>query len=461
MSAIARKTAVIFGSSAGLDQIAEFGSLAAGTPAFTTDPAVIQSLSNYTEGWFGAVIGGNSPAIEDMNALCYLFSYQIAYLLQAGIPVWDSGTTYFTGNFVSDGSGSLYYSLINNNLNNTPASSPSDWQSFPQSVSSSNELINLGLNVSVSSNAMTIALKQENGSTNPSTGTAAVSIGFRSATGSSGAYTVAQVTSALSIVIPSGASLGQTNAVNQYVWVYAINNGGTVDLCVSGVNLFQDNSIQSTTAITSGATSGSVLYSNSSYSNLPIRLIARLLVNETVAGTWASNTTDVVLAPKPYPTMTDWVSYTITVTGSSSNPTQGTGVTKTSFWRRNGDSVEIMHNYVQTGAGSAGSGTYLFNLPSGQTANTTLVNTTNNGNLAGGTCVGTGFFSTTSAATTNAAVPGFVTLWDSTHMAVTDISGAFNQRSVVGSSEYSYANTAVWHTFNAKIPILGWSTFGP
>jgi hypothetical protein len=117
MAKIARKTQLQFGGSATGTQIAQFGSLAAGTPAFTTDPAVIQSLANYLTGWFGAVMGGNSPAIEDMNALCYLFAYQIAYGMQAGIPEWDAGTTYYIGSMVNV-AGSIYVSKTNANLNN-------------------------------------------------------------------------------------------------------------------------------------------------------------------------------------------------------------------------------------------------------------------------------------------------------------------------------------------------------
>lgn len=129
MSKVARKTNLLFGSSAGINQIAQFGSLAAGSSAFTTDPAVIQSLSNYLAGWFNAIVGPNSPAIEDMNALCYLFSYQLSYMLQTGVPEWDSGTTYYQGSFVSDtgGAGLIYVSLTNANLNNA-VSSATNWQ---------------------------------------------------------------------------------------------------------------------------------------------------------------------------------------------------------------------------------------------------------------------------------------------------------------------------------------------
>lgn len=131
MAKIARKTQLAFGSSAGVNQIGQFGSYAAGSVAYTTDPAVIQALSNYLTGWFGAVVGGNSPAIEDMNALCFLFAYQLGYVLQQGVGEWDSGTTYYAGSIVQDagGLGNLYVSLTNTNLNNA-LSSTTNWKSI-------------------------------------------------------------------------------------------------------------------------------------------------------------------------------------------------------------------------------------------------------------------------------------------------------------------------------------------
>lgn len=130
MSRLTRYTQQIFGSTAGLNQMAEFGSLAASDPQLysgsTITPAIIQTLSNYLSGWFGAVMGGNSPAIEDMNSLCYLFAYQLAYILQAGVPEWDSGTTYYTGDLVQS-SGILYVSLSDTNLNNNPTSDTTHW----------------------------------------------------------------------------------------------------------------------------------------------------------------------------------------------------------------------------------------------------------------------------------------------------------------------------------------------
>lgn len=138
MSKILRKVQKIFGSSAAPNQIARFGSLAAGSPTFTTDPAVIQSLGNYLSGWFGAVIGANSPAIEDMNALCYLFAYQLSYVMQTGVPEWDATTIYFKGSLVNDGNGVLYVSLTDNNTGNA-LSSLANWT--VQQTSSYNKII--------------------------------------------------------------------------------------------------------------------------------------------------------------------------------------------------------------------------------------------------------------------------------------------------------------------------------
>lgn len=131
MAKITRKTAKLFASNAGVNQVGEFGSFQVGSPAFTTDPAVIQSLSAYLVGWFAAVSGPNSPCIEDMNAVCLVFAYQLAYLMQEGISEWDSGTTYFKGSLVTDtgGLGLVYKSLTDNNLNNvvTQSNTQTNW----------------------------------------------------------------------------------------------------------------------------------------------------------------------------------------------------------------------------------------------------------------------------------------------------------------------------------------------
>lgn len=121
MSKLLRYDQKVFGSTAQAGQISKFGSLQAGVPetysGATVTPDNIQALSNYLTGWFGSIMANNSPTVEDFNAICYLFTYQVAYLCQRGVPEWCAGTTYYTGSVVTDSSGNMYKSLIDNNLN--------------------------------------------------------------------------------------------------------------------------------------------------------------------------------------------------------------------------------------------------------------------------------------------------------------------------------------------------------
>ena len=67
--------------------VAVFGSLKAGSPAFSSNPDDIQSLPAYGAGWAGATVLNQAPALQDMNALQYLFSRQLKYLFQEGIQI--------------------------------------------------------------------------------------------------------------------------------------------------------------------------------------------------------------------------------------------------------------------------------------------------------------------------------------------------------------------------------------
>lgn len=159
----------------------------------------------------------------------------------------------------------------------------------------SSEIYNLGLAISVATNAMTIALKQSNGSTDPSTGASAVKIAFRDATATNADANEVSTTGALSVVIPSGTTIGTISSATHYIYVYAINNAGTVALGVS-LALLDEGTIQSSSAISGGATA-SVLYSTSALTSKAIRLLGRIKVSEGTAGTWATAASEVSLAP--------------------------------------------------------------------------------------------------------------------------------------------------------------------
>lgn len=127
MARIPRVTQNIFASTPGTNQVTEFGSTYNGTPVYSTNISTIQSLSNWLTGWYNAAIAQSAPIIQDMNAVFLVITTQIAYLLQAGIAEWDAGTTYYTGDIVQDGSGVIYVSIANSNLNNAVANNPSFW----------------------------------------------------------------------------------------------------------------------------------------------------------------------------------------------------------------------------------------------------------------------------------------------------------------------------------------------
>ncbi len=167
---------------------------------------------------------------------------------------------------------------------------------FSAASASSNSLINVGLSTSVAASALTIALKQNDGTTDPASGTGSVVIAFRDTTIANGDYTLVSATAATSVVVPSVATLGTTNGTTGFIYVYAINNAGTVVLGVSS-SLFDDGSLQSTTTISSGATSLSTIYSTSGVSSKAIKLIGRLTNSQTTAGTWAAVPTQISLPP--------------------------------------------------------------------------------------------------------------------------------------------------------------------
>lgn len=168
MAKITRATQKQFGSSAGTNELAKFGSLAAGSPArysgATVTVANIQALTNFLTGWNGAVIGGNSPAIEDMNSLCYLYAYQLGYLLQQGIAEWDAGTTYYIGSLCTYNN-VVVQSIADNNTNHTPSvSAPTAFWS-PSFLARPN-LPTVGQQVSTSSGSFTTSSTSQTAITN-------------------------------------------------------------------------------------------------------------------------------------------------------------------------------------------------------------------------------------------------------------------------------------------------------
>lgn len=126
MSKITRAFQAIFGSSG---SIGVFGSAAAGSPTDSTSLSTIQSLAAWAAGWLSATLGGSKfPAIEDMNAVTFVTTTQLAYLFQQGIPEWDTDTVYYAGGIATNpGTFQIYGSLTNGNTGHA-LTDPTNWQ---------------------------------------------------------------------------------------------------------------------------------------------------------------------------------------------------------------------------------------------------------------------------------------------------------------------------------------------
>jgi hypothetical protein len=134
------------------------------------------------------------------------------------------------------------------------------------------------ITASIATNALTATL-------NPTT------LDFRSATLTSGTVTTLPVDTAISLVAPSGATLGTVDAVQSRLIVLAINNAGTVELAVvnpsNGLNL-NETGLVSTTALSTGSDSANVIYSTTARTNVAYRVVGYIESTQATAGTWAT-----------------------------------------------------------------------------------------------------------------------------------------------------------------------------
>jgi len=136
------------------------------------------------------------------------------------------------------------------------------------------------ITASVAANALTLTI-------NPT------SLDFRSATAGSGTVNTRTISSAISMTVSSGSTLGTQNATLARIAVLAIDSSGTIEVaCVNisgGVNLDETGFISTTAEGGAGAAdSAGVIYSTTARSNVPYRLVGYIESTQTTAGTWAS-----------------------------------------------------------------------------------------------------------------------------------------------------------------------------
>lgn len=163
---------------------------------------------------------------------------------------------------------------------------------------------------------------------------------------------------------------------------------------------------------------------------------------------------------------TEWISAgALTITGTTSNPTKGGTITVDKMeYRRVGNSAHIRGEYRQTAAGSAGSGDYLFAMPSGlliDTTRTTVYTTVEgSGNYLLNSTLGSAAFGTTSNSRNGVGniVPYSTTQFRIAGVMLNSGTNAGFGTFVCSAGECSLDLTNMYYTFDFIVPIQGWGT---
>jgi len=116
-------------------------------------------------------------------------------------------------------------------------------------------------------------------------------LNFRNTPLTSGTINTRTVATAISVVVPSTATLGTVSAQQSRIVVIALDNSGTVELAVvniSGSTNLDETTLISTTAIIAGSNSANVVYSTTARTSLPFRVVGYIESTQATAGTWAT-----------------------------------------------------------------------------------------------------------------------------------------------------------------------------
>lgn len=407
-------TAILGATSA--DDLSINASLASTIPIKTTFNYDIGSV---TVGLRALYLGSSDSAAKSVN-------------LRAGV----IGTSY-TYTFPTSGGGSRYRQLSNGSGVNTY-----------EDVRGSYALHNYSIVATVAASALTVALKGADG--NNASSTNIIEIGFRNVTSATGTPVQRTVTGALSVVISSGSTLGQNSAKENFIYVYALDNAGTVELAISS-SYFDNGTVLSTTA-EGGAGAADLItgvYSTTARTSVPVRLLARLRSTQTTAGTWAVVPTEVSLLP--FSTME--VGKTSTnLPLAPSAAAFGTVSNNASTIRRVGDHAEFMGTFA---CGTVAAAPAKITLPAGMTLD-------NNKLFATGKSL-VGFFvrldDNTSATFVDEAAPGFGVCFtdtsDTSNVYITFQSTNTGIFDVVNGSESFFNGDIINYRFS--IPITEWA----
>lgn len=164
-------------------------------------------------------------------------------------------------------------------------------------------VINGAIAESHTGNAATFALKTLAG-TDPSA-TDPVLLAFRDPTVSNGGYVYRTVTSALSLTVSSGSTLGTSNSTAFKVWLVLLDDAGTIRMgainCLSGTNIYPLGQVPLASSTAEGglgtADSAQTFYTGTAVSSKPYLILGYASYESglSAAGSWSSSPTRIQL----------------------------------------------------------------------------------------------------------------------------------------------------------------------
>lgn len=143
----------------------------------------------------------------------------------------------------------------------------------------------------------------------------------------------------------------------------------------------------------------------------------------------------------------------ITIGAVTTPPTKGTVTTDSMKWRRVGDSMEIQFVFEKSAGGANGSGTYLWQIPSGYTIDTTKIAMSvaaqNDVNI------GSGFVSTSISGQATVSRTAVFATYDTTHFQMISDSGTDDNLEFVGSANLGMGtNAQIRYSGKVTLPIV-------
>lgn len=242
--------------------------------------------------------------------------------------------------------------------------------SLVASAQGMNAPLNLRINATVGSNALTVAIKTA-GNADASAGSP-ILFPFRDATIANGDPVILSLQAALSFTVASTNSLGQAGSSTPFrLWVIAYYNGGTLAVGLfnasTPTNIYPlvEGNVVTTAASTNGGGSAGTHYANvSTITNTPFRIIGYLEwasgLSSNTTNIWASGPTTIQLfgpgIKKPGDVVQTVYVTTTTPTAVSSTAKAATALAGSITLTSNANLVKVHAEGMTTTASGAGNG---------------------------------------------------------------------------------------------------------